>query len=180
MHQLDGLILQNSIPGYNLNSINDAFRNKPFYLGIYPSNDESSTYDKPFEGYMRNIKFNGELQSIDPVSLNGTLVIRDCPKDLQFSNNVGSVRLFENFNVDDSIQVYFDLKISDSGNCSALLLSAYSGEDDHDSYFIVEIVNNVLYMKMKSPYKVSSVKLTTFFGDDNELCDGNWHKSMLN
>lgn len=119
---------------------------------------------------MRNIKIDDQVKAID--SLDGTLSIKDCPKDFQFGVNGGSVLVSDDFHVNDDILIYFELKIAETNDCNALIMSAYLD----DSYWIVEIVNNVLYMKMSAGSK--SEKAGLYSHTDVPLCDGKWHKSI--
>lgn len=110
--------------------------------------------------------------------LNGTLVSKSCPTEITFTSAEGAAKVNEDVTIDsDNLNISFELKITNCSECcatSAILLSAI-GED---SYFILEIIKNRLYWKIKSGSYSTYHSLFPLFGD-HELCDGNWHKSLL-
>lgn len=184
-HQLGPSTIYRSYEGYELDQFLHAFEGKPFYFEIRSFKEDDSDedsdatrYSKPFEGYVRNVTIDGHPQEVDPNGFNGTAIFRDCPKALQFGSNGGSVLLDQNFNVNDKLQAYFELKPKESSNCSALLLSAYSG----DSYLIAEIVDNYMFMRMKAGNEHDNLRPYHGFLNLDEgvhVCDGNWHRRML-
>lgn len=177
LFQLGNRTSYHNVDGYDLNALLDAFHGNRFYIGIHLHNSSwgGRSFAKPFEGFIRNIRFDNRVQAIDQRRLNGTLVAKACPKDLIFTSSAGVARLSENVTFNDNFRIYFQVKITDCSECcstSAILLSAMSD----DSYFILEIVKNILYMKVKSQTEyVDTVELFSFF--DYALCDGDWNQS---
>lgn len=175
MCRLDSRPSQHNITGYDFDALIHAFHEEPFYVGIHIRNN-SWTSTKPFGGFIRNIRFNDQVQSIDQVELKGSLEIETCPSDLTFPSDTGPLLLGENVTFDDNIRIIFELKITDCPECcstSAVVLSAVS----EDSHLIMEIVENILHVKMKSQEREEVLKLAAIF--DYHLCDGNWHKSIF-
>ncbi|XP_037050614.1 laminin subunit alpha-like [Bradysia coprophila] len=164
------------VRGYDLNELVNAFHMNPVYVGIHRHNNSwgARNIGKPFNGFIRNIKFNRFGQPPpDDGRLNGTLQAMHCPKELIFSKNQGAALLSENVTFNDNFRIFFEMKIAQCPDCcskSAILLSAISD----DSYFILEIVENNLYLKVRSQNGDRVVKLTSIF--DSTLCDGKWHQ----
>lgn len=175
-NQLGGRTSYHTVEGYNLNALLDAFRDDSLYLGVHFHNRtyRGRRFTKPFDGFIRNIRFDDRVQSIDQRRLNGTLVTKACPNELILTRNTGAAQLRQNITFNDNYRIYFEIKITDCPECcsgSAILMSAIT----EDSYFILEIVENLLYLKMKSQSAKDTVKLSSIY--DYGLCDGEWHKS---
>lgn len=157
---------------------------EPISIGFHFYNQTDDEYikfrsfDKPFEGYIRNITIDGVVQSMDQNRLNGTLISKSCPTEITFTSYEGAAKLNENVTIDsDNLDISFEFKIVNCSECcntSAVLLSAFG----FDSYFLLEIVQNRLYWKFKSGSFTSYHSLFSFV--ENQFCDGNWHKSLLN
>ncbi|XP_037033547.1 uncharacterized protein LOC119072437 [Bradysia coprophila] len=158
----------------------ERLRGETVYVGFQYHNQTDDkyikfkSYDKPFEGYIRNITIDGVAQSMLQGQLNGTLVSKACPTEAIFTSTEGAAKLNDNVSIDsDNFRISFELKITNCSECcssSAILLSAI-GED---SYFVLEIVQNILYWKTKAPSYSTYDYLTTL--GEYQLCDGNWHK----
>lgn len=154
---------------FQLNAFIDAFKNHELNVKVDANN--VGPRDESFESFVRNIRIDKQLQQHVRV-LNGTIGIRDCPKDVRIGVNGGSVLLNKTFNINDDFRAYFDLQVPDSSaKCSALLLSAQNGDD----HLIVEYYDDNLYMKIESGNVTDEVKVSFRFGNF-DICDGNWHK----
>lgn len=175
-YQLGDRTSYHTVEGYDLTEVIEAFRDRPLYLQIHSYNTTyGKNFRKQFTGFIRNITFDNQVQTIDQSRLNGPLDVTVCPKDLIFSSYEGVAKLSD-VTFDEKLRFYFEVKIPDCPECcstSAILLSAIR----HDSYFILEIVKGILYAKMKSQNQDDVESLWSIY--NYTLCDGNWHKSKF-